>query len=100
MSLPSREPEISLERAPHTRSEPHAPVCVAGFPQSFDLRRIGIDSRGEIVQRGAAANGVNRLADHLAGMCRDNRAAEEPSTVVMNSDKSLFLIIHDGSIDI
>ena len=41
-----------------------------------------------------------RLADHLAGMCRDNRAAEEPSTIVMDSDKSLCLIIQDGSIDV
>src|SRR5688572_2275693 len=99
-ALPSREPEIPLEGAPHARGEPRSAVGVAGFPQSFDLCRIRIDCRGEIVQRGAARDGVTRLADHLTGVRRDNRAAEYPATLVMDSDKSLCLIIEYGSIDI
>jgi hypothetical protein len=100
MWLPSREPEIPLERASHSRGKTHAPVGVARFPQSFDLGWIGIDRRGEIVQRGTVRHGVTRSADHLASMCRDNRAAEEPSTIVMDSHESLFLIIQDGPIDV
>ena len=82
------------------RGEPGATVRVAGFPQRLGLGRVGIHDGGEIVQRRAARDGIADLTDHLAGMRRHDRAAEQASTLVMHPDESVGLVIQDGAIDL
>jgi hypothetical protein len=58
-----------------------------------------MDGRGEPRERSTVRHGIRDLADHLAGVRRDDRAAAKASALVVYPHEPVRPVVHDGAID-
>ncbi len=86
----------------HRRRQFGAHIGIADLAQHLGLGRVGMNRRRQHADRLLRRDRQRQLAQHFAGMARDDGAAENPSSflVVVNPGETFRLAVEDRPVDI